>query len=295
MTMMTLANDNAGCGAEDAGRTVPLTPPREIRLSIMRVTPSTARSMVVEESSGNAVLLVALAGSGVASVGDADADIDRRQALIVGRRKVALRWADDAVALVISFPRALAQICASARHGDARRLAHGPLPIDLDMAADLLRCLSSLKDRDVDGEEGATIVQSLLLAMAAQHGADAAFPRSRAVSFARTCLDGCIGEAESLDILAGKAGVTPITLQRGFKACLGMTVASYAQAVRLHGARERLMCGRESRSIAGIAHGAGFQSVTSFTRSYQKLFGETPTQTRMVTFGYNKMKYKNSG
>lgn len=271
-----------------------LTPVSSVRLSVLRSTFVDMRRMTFTDMNDSFVVMVALEGEASVMLGEARTALLRRQAVLLGRGEGAVEWQPGSRALILRIPRMEAQLLASARHGGGRRLARGPLAVDLPRARELDRWIAILAERNVDGKEGSRVLEALLDALAMQYGADAAFPPSRSISVARAYLDARKAEAVGLDELALKAGVTPVTLQRGFKACLGVTVAGYGQAVRLHAARARLRCGWESRSIAIIARGSGFQSVTSFARAYQKLFGETPTRTRMEAARINNVIHNES-
>jgi len=83
--------------------------------------------------------------------------------------------------------------------------------------------------------------------------------------------------------LAGVAGVTLPVLRRNFKNCLGLTLTQFMLEARLQWARERLGSNTESRSIAELAAVIGLSGVR-FSRVYQRIFGETPTRTRMRAF-----------
>lgn len=176
-------------------------------------------------------------------------------------------WPKGGRAILVALPRNAIQARASASYGGARRLARTAFIID---AGNSLAALTG---------EGAAI-EAVVAGLAAGHGIDEACPPSRSISLARRRLDADPARAWDLEDLARGVGVTPVTLQRGFRGCIGATVAGYAQAIRLGEARERLTNGRETRPLSAIAHAAGFASVTAFARAYQRMFGETPTRTR---------------
>ncbi|HEX7853766.1 MAG TPA: helix-turn-helix transcriptional regulator [Sphingobium sp.] len=270
--------------ANDAASPMVLRPPRTVEIAVMRADSANPRGMMPEGGADSFFLLLPGNGEPV--------ELMSRRAMVFGRGGGGAEWKADA--LILRLPRSAAQIHASARHGGARRLALRPLSIDLIAGSPLRQMLAELVQGDAGEERCGTILAEIVTALVAQHGADTAFPLSRSITFARAHLDKHATEPLALEELASKAGVTGITLQRGFKACFGMTVASYSQAVRLHGARARLQCGWESRSIAGIAHGAAFPSVTTFVRAYQKLFGETPTQTRNAASRLNRIDHRES-
>ena len=174
----------------------------------------------------------------------------------------------------LSLPRNAAQAWASEVHGGARRLARAAFVFQADAG------LASLGNSGCESMQAGTAIQAVIAALASHEGIDVACPPSRSISLARRRLDADPSRAWDLDDLARGVGVTPITLQRGFRDCVGLTVASYAQRIRLSEARTRLASARETRPVSAIAHAAGFASVTAFTRAYQRVFSETPTKTR---------------
>lgn len=88
--------------------------------------------------------------------------------------------------------------------------------------------------------------------------------------------------------LARIAGVTLPTLQRNVKRCLGISLARFVERERLTWLRERLMSPLESRSIALLAEASGYRRPSTLARSYQRLFGETPTETRARAFAASR-------
>lgn len=174
----------------------------------------------------------------------------------------------------LSLPRNAAQAWASALHGGARRLARAAFVFRADAG------LAALGNSGCESMQAGTAIQAVIAALASHEGIDVACPASRSISLARRRLDADPSRAWDLDDLARGVGVTPVTLQRGFRDCVGVTVASYAQRIRLSEARTRLASARETRPVSAIAHAAGFASVTAFARAYQRVFGETPTKTR---------------
>lgn len=175
--------------------------------------------------------------------------------------------------ILAALPRNAIQARASADHGGARRLARATFIMGADKSLARLTGASA-------------VIEAVVAGLTAEHGIDEACPPSRSISLARRRLDADPARAWDLDDLASGVGVTPVTLQRGFRDCIGMTVAGYAQAIRLGEARERLTSGRETRPLSAIAHAAGFASVTAFARAYQRVFGETPTRTRAYSVRY---------
>jgi AraC-like DNA-binding protein len=271
-----------------------LKAPDRVEISIMRIASAAGQSVAIEQSADRFGLLFLLEGAAQMIVDGQQVDLLPCRAVMIGRGTGQLDWKSNGLAVIVQALKVDMQICASAGFGGARRLTQRMLAINLEQAATLKSKLVDLAHGLEGGALGAALLQDLAASLVAQRGAAIAFPPSRSLSVARAHLDKSEAEPLILEALARKAGVTGITLQRGFKACFGMTVGSYAQAVRLHAARARLRSGWESRPIARIAIGSGFQSVKTFARAYQKLFGETPTQTRSEAFRNNNIEHIDS-
>lgn len=280
--------------ANDQAAPVVVTRPDRVMISASRFGPGASRSLDIEESADTFVLLFTVLGGADVFLDGGSIPLAPQRAMVVGRGRGRIELSQDASLLVLRLPRVATQICASAHHGGARRVARNALDLDIVLAEHLHKALNDLVLCDADEEQGAIVLDALVSALAMQHGADTAFPMSRSLSFARAQLDRSGSALVSHEELAGKAGVTGKTLQRGFKACLGMTVAQYSLAVRLHGARGCLRCDWELRSLTEIATGAGFPSTVSFSRAYQKLFDETPTQTRTLVFRVSNVRHIDS-
>nr|WP_245515488.1 GlxA family transcriptional regulator [Rhizobium deserti] len=78
--------------------------------------------------------------------------------------------------------------------------------------------------------------------------------------------------------LGKRVGVSARHLQDLFHAAMGVAPKEHYLALRLNAARRRVI---ESRaSFADIAAGSGFDSASSFSRSYRAHYGESPSGTR---------------
>jgi len=264
--------------------------PARVALQVTRLDVG-SDSIDVEGCEDSFTLLFAVEGEAAVRAEGTNENLTPLRAVMIGRGPCRIEGRDVSRVMILRLPHRPVQICASARYGGARRIARSMLPVDLGRSGGLHRGLRALAICDDDREAGRDLLEAVIAALAEQHGAELAFPSSRSITLARTLLDQSADVFISQEELAGKAGVTGITLQRGFKAILGMTVARYSQAVRLHRAQARLQCDGECRSIAEIAESVGFPSATSFTRAYQKLFDETPTQTRTRVFRMSDAKH----
>ena len=85
---------------------------------------------------------------------------------------------------------------------------------------------------------------------------------------------------DELDIeeIAGKAALSPFYYQRVFGALCGMTVGEYIRARRMTLAAQEL--NRKDVKVIDVAVKYGYDSPDSFTKTFQKFHGITPSQAR---------------
>ena len=85
---------------------------------------------------------------------------------------------------------------------------------------------------------------------------------------------------DDLDIeaIAGKAALSPFYFQRIFGALCGMTVGEYIRARRMTLAAQEL--NRKDVKVIDVAVKYGYDSPDSFTKTFQKFHGITPSQAR---------------
>ncbi|GAA0209035.1 AraC family transcriptional regulator [Kangiella japonica] len=88
-----------------------------------------------------------------------------------------------------------------------------------------------------------------------------------------------LGRPIKLEQLARIAHSSPYHFQRQFKAQFGLTPAQYAHNKRFRRAMLQL-ANRPKLSVTDIAFDAGFEFAESFTHTFKKRFGITPTQFR---------------
>ncbi|MEO8758694.1 MAG: AraC family transcriptional regulator [Devosia sp.] len=82
----------------------------------------------------------------------------------------------------------------------------------------------------------------------------------------------------TIDLLAREVGSSRTVLGERFRALLGRPPIDYVTTWRIQLAGERLRLGHES--IAQVAVSAGYESVTSFSRAFRRLTGQSPGQWR---------------
>lgn len=85
---------------------------------------------------------------------------------------------------------------------------------------------------------------------------------------------------DSFDVkeLAAALGVSGKTLSRRLKTSHGSTPAAFIRSVRLNFARDLILL-HQFRTVAEVAHAAGFSSASHFAKLYQQQFKELPKQT----------------
>ncbi len=106
-------------------------------------------------------------------------------------------------------------------------------------------------------------------------------PRHEAiVAIVRCYVAAHIGRQIGLDEIIAATGVSGSTVRRAVLAETGAQLAQFILRIRLDQAHAWLSTNRESRRVAQIAAALGFASAVTFGRSYQRRFGESPTETR---------------
>ena len=92
--------------------------------------------------------------------------------------------------------------------------------------------------------------------------------------------------AAPLDVaaIAEGSGVSPRTLQYGFRRYRRATPMNFLRDIRLSFARRALIDGRGA-SIHSVALSVGYRSDSQFARDYRASFGESPTETRRTMHG----------
>lgn len=86
-------------------------------------------------------------------------------------------------------------------------------------------------------------------------------------------------QALTLQTLSQVAGVSPRSLQEGFKRYRGVSPIAFVTERRLELARRTLQEGRPHDSVTEVALRCGFFHLGRFAQSYKVRFGETPSET----------------
>lgn len=222
-------------------------------------------------------VVVPLAGHAVVVGNGASSTLAPGKALLLaGAEKTSCVFVAGSRALLLHVPRALVQAVASRAYGDARRLAA------IDCAFDL--ACDAVDDARAAALSETRIVDAIVSGLRTCEQAFAIFPLARSVQRAVDYLRANPVLAWSIEDLAAVAGVTPGTLRRNFSTCLGMSVTQLVLQLRIGWVRVRLESTTESRSIGDLSIAAGFGASGMLNRTYQRHFGETPSQTRTRAF-----------
>lgn len=236
------------------------------------------------------VLVSALAGSAEVIASGGRRTVRTGEVLLLARDEPAtIVWSEGARGLLLHPPRVRLQVLAGAELGEPCRLAGVNVAITGAPVSPLRAALTAWAERAAadptglanSGRRGEAALLAVVVRALRQSGETAEiFPTARSVKRAIDYVRERRQQVCGLDELASAAGVTPATLRQNFRACLGVSVEVFVQNARLDWARERLVSGRESRSVADLAVEAGFSGAGVFSRAYRRRFGEIPSHTR---------------
>ena len=158
------------------------------------------------------------------------------------------------------------------------RLPHQTCVVEVTplLRALILEVMRFAPEYAVEGREG-LIVRLLLDEITILPVTDLHVPMPQDPRLARLCraiLDDPAADAD-LDELADLARMSRRTLTRQFRQETGMSVAAWRQHVRLMEALSRLACGQP---VTTVALDVGYDSPSSFTAVFHKVFGAAPSQ-----------------
>lgn len=140
----------------------------------------------------------------------------------------------------------------------------------------ILEVMRFKREYKLDGREG-RIAELVLDEIVNLPVADLHAPMPRDPRLARVCraiLEDPSADAD-LDALSSVAGMSRRTLTRLFRHETGMSVAAWRQQVRLLEALSLLATGRP---VTTVAYDVGYDSPSSFTAMFHKVFGVAPSQ-----------------
>jgi AraC-like DNA-binding protein len=103
-------------------------------------------------------------------------------------------------------------------------------------------------------------------------------PLARHLLRARDLIDTRYADPLDVPTLSARAGVSPAYFARRFRATFGETPHQYVLARRLE--RAQFLLRETDRSVAEVCVDVGLASVGSFTTSFRRVVGMTPTAYR---------------
>jgi len=103
-------------------------------------------------------------------------------------------------------------------------------------------------------------------------------PLERHLLRARDVIDTAYDQPLDVATLAARAGVSPAYFARRFRATFGVTPHRYLLTRRLE--RAQFLLRETDRSVAEVCLDVGLASVGSFTTSFKRVVGMTPTAYR---------------
>jgi AraC-like DNA-binding protein/ligand-binding sensor protein len=109
---------------------------------------------------------------------------------------------------------------------------------------------------------------------------------------ARNYIDKHKTEGLSLADVAKAAGASVFHFCKVFHKATGLTFTDYVARVRLEDARAQLL--NPNLRIGEIAYDVGFQSLTQFNRTFKRVFGQSPSESRKRSRP-NRVITRNSG
>lgn len=101
---------------------------------------------------------------------------------------------------------------------------------------------------------------------------------SRRIQLAKEYLDAHFPEQLRLAGLAVSVGAHPVYLAREFRRCYGCTVGEYIRQLRIEFACHQIATSEEP--MVKIALNAGFSDQASFSKTFKRFTGKTPTEFR---------------
>src|ERR1700747_1530453 len=103
-------------------------------------------------------------------------------------------------------------------------------------------------------------------------------PPTRHLLRAKDVADARYAESLDVDDLAGAAGLSRAHFSREFRRAFGESPHAYLLTRRLE--RAAALLRDPDRSVLDICPSVGLSSVGSFTTSFKRMFGRTPTEYR---------------
>jgi AraC family ethanolamine operon transcriptional activator len=154
----------------------------------------------------------------------------------------------------------------------------------LQTLAELLRNDGICTDPDLRQQVLLNALLALLDTGAVDNAVSSSFQRrQRVVAKARELVLAHHDQAITVPQLCERLFVSRRTLQYCFEDVLGMSPMLYLRLIRLNGARRHLrQASSKSLTVQDVAADWGFWHFSQFSSDYRKLFGHSPSQSRLV-------------
>lgn len=277
-----------------------------IRFLHCEATTACRKSTQRAGDAGRVILQCVLSGQMAVEKGNRRVQVRAGQALITGSAgEIVKRWSGACAMLNIVMPgAALARLMAEEEAAPALWNAtdfaghalDGMRIVELGLAAALAQFVSAVvcdlsEHRSAfatpraaaQAEEALHRLALKSFAVAGEAAHDPATSASAVPFYVRRAeayMIARLGEPLDLLTLAEHSGVSPRTLQYGFKLHRDMAPMAYLRTLRLAAARRHLIaaqCG--DRAVADVARQCGYVSLSHFARDYRASFGESPRRT----------------
>lgn len=102
----------------------------------------------------------------------------------------------------------------------------------------------------------------------------------RRINEIKAVLENNLENPPTLTELAKKAAMSPAKLKRTFPLITGETVFGYLRKKRMEKAMDLL---RQEMSVTEVAYSVGYESISAFTKTFNKYYGLTPSALRKST------------
>jgi len=103
-----------------------------------------------------------------------------------------------------------------------------------------------------------------------------AYSSPPSITMAKDFIQDCYQDQVTLDSLSRHLNISKYHLHRAFTKNVGITPMAYLHQVRLEKAAKLLLSG--NLDVTSVAFSVGYQSISTFNRSFKKVYGKTPSQ-----------------
>jgi AraC-like DNA-binding protein len=142
---------------------------------------------------------------------------------------------------------------------------------------------SAMASEDVRRQYSRTLMELMLTAATHSHSDALAERSNRAeawhVGHARDYIHEHLSEDISISDIAAKVGVTPRTLQNGFRKTFNLTPVEYIRRARVEALRRALLAADETAGVTNLMTNVGIVNFGRYAQYYREQVGVTPSAT----------------